>query len=92
MGDGKVIKEGQKLTVYYVTQSYDTTTVIDSAISHDGFQFVFGSNTVIKGWNIGLKGIRIGGKRKMIIPPQLAYNKEVLITTIQVNRAIDIIT
>eukprot|EP00483_Globobulimina_turgida_P007582 UN07597 len=72
VGDGAVINSGDNLNVFYVGQT-DDKKVFDKAISGKGFAFNFGKGDVIKGWDMGLKGMRIGGKRKLVIPPKLAY-------------------
>jgi len=72
VGDGKVVSQGDKLRVFYVGQTEDKQ-VFDKCISDPAYEFNFGKGDVIKGWEMGLKGMRVGGKRKLVIPPQLAY-------------------
>eukprot|EP01084_Bolivina_argentea_P212845 361710_1 len=72
IGDGKVIQHGQSVKVFYVGQM-DDKKVFDKTIHGDGFEFNFGKGDVIKGWDLGLKGMKVGGKRKLIIPSKLAY-------------------
>jgi len=71
-GDGEVVKNGDKLRVFYVGQT-DDKKVFDKCISGQGFEFAFGKGDVIKGWDMGLKGMKVGGKRKLVIPPAKAY-------------------
>lgn len=71
-GDGEVVSAGDKLRVFYVGQT-DDKKVFDKCISGSGFEFAFGKGDVIKGWDLGLKGMRVGGKRKLVIPPKQAY-------------------
>merc|ERR1719245_2173271 len=71
-GEGKMVKNGDKLKVYYVGQT-DDKKVFDKCISGGGFEFNFGKGDVIKGWDMGLKGMRVGGKRKLVIPPKMGY-------------------
>merc|ERR1719245_1562683 len=71
-GEGKMVKNGDKLKVYYVGQT-DDKKVFDKCISGGGFEFNFGKGDVIKGWEMGLKGMRVGGKRKLVIPPKMGY-------------------
>lgn len=73
-GRGAPCKTGDKLTVYYVGQTADGQ-VFDKKLSGKGFEFVLGKGEVIKGWEIGLKGMRVGEKRKLTIPPELAYGR-----------------
>jgi len=72
IGDGKAVAKGDTLSVFYVGQT-DDKKVFDKAISGTGFEFEFGAGDVIKGWDLGLKGMKVGGKRKLIIPSKLAY-------------------
>merc|ERR1712087_592266 len=71
-GDGEVVSVGDKLKVFYVGQT-DDKKVFDKCIAGSGFEFAFGKGDVIKGWDMGLKGMRVGGKRKLVIPPAKAY-------------------
>eukprot|EP01083_Nonionella_stella_P063400 164749_1 len=72
VGNGKQLATGDKVSVFYVGQT-DDKKVFDKAISGNGFEFNFGKGDVIKGWDLGLKGMKVGGKRKLIIPSKLAY-------------------
>jgi len=74
-GKGKEAKKGDKLRVYYVGQTQDKE-VFDKAITGNGFEFTLGKGEVIKGWDMGCKGMRVGGKRKLVIPSKLAYGTE----------------
>jgi len=74
-GDGQPIKPGQKIAVYYVGQLPDKK-VFDKAIQGEGFEFTFGKGEVIKGWDEGLKGMTVGGKRRLVVPANLGYGKE----------------
>ena len=77
-GTGAVAKTGDELTVDYVGALYSNGKVFDASWSHGGpkgvpFQFQLGVGDVIKGWDDGVAGMRIGGRRELIIPPSLAY-------------------
>lgn len=72
IGKGKAVSNGDKVSVFYVGQ-LDDKKVFDKAISGNGFEFELGKGDVIKGWDMGLKGMKKGGKRKLIIPAKLAY-------------------
>jgi len=74
-GKGKECKKGDKLRVYYVGQTEDKE-VFDKSITGSGFEFTVGKGEVIKGWDMGCKGMKVGGKRKLIIPAKLAYGSE----------------
>jgi len=75
IGTGNEAKEGTLLTVHYVGLLADGQ-VFDSSAERGPFQFVLGSGHVIPGWEQGLLGMREGGRRVLIIPPQLAYGEE----------------
>merc|ERR1712154_434375 len=74
-GEGKECKKGDKLRVYYVGQTEDKE-VFDKSITGSGFEFTVGKGEVIKGWDMGCKGMKVGGKRKLVIPAKLAYGSE----------------
>merc|ERR1712244_115257 len=71
-GKGKAASNGDKVSVYYVGQT-DDKKVFDKCISGKGFEFTIGKGEVIKGWDMGLKGMKVGGKRKLVIPAKLGY-------------------
>jgi FKBP-type peptidyl-prolyl cis-trans isomerase FkpA len=75
VGSGKMAEPGMNVSVHYTGWLNDEArTKFDS--SHDRsqpFQFQLGAGQVIKGWDEGVKGMRIGGKRKLTIPPDLGY-------------------
>ena len=74
---GAQAANGDSLTVTYFGWLYDQAApenkgvLFDSA--SDGFTFVLGAGQVITGWDQGLVGLRIGAKRRLIIPPSMAY-------------------
>ena len=77
VGNGPMAEEGTPVVVNY-TGGLTDGTQFDS--SHDpGRQplpFTIGSGMVIRGWDEGVKGMRVGGKRKLTIPPDLAYGEQ----------------
>lgn len=79
VGTGTTANAGQTVRVYYTGWLYSTTAtdnkggVFDSNTSGLGFQFTVGLGTVIKGWDQGVPGMKVGGKRRLIIPPELGY-------------------
>ncbi len=76
VGTGPAAKVGDTLTVNYVGVSATTKKVFDSSWSRGTpFTFTLGGQ-VIPGWNQGLVGMRVGGRRQLIIPPQLAYGAQ----------------
>ena len=73
-GTGTVAKYGQELGVRYVSVTYKTGKEFEDRWNQPiPFSFPLGSGQVLKGWEIGLKGIRVGGRRELILPPRLAY-------------------
>ncbi len=73
IGGGEMATPGEKITVNYVGR-FTNGTVFDSSIARkQPFQFVLGAGQVIKGWDQGLVGMRVGGKRTLTIPPSLGY-------------------
>lgn len=72
-GAGKEAKEGNRVKVNYLGTLSDGTK-FDSSYDHGApFEFTLGAGVVIPGWDKGLLDMKIGGKRKLIIPPSLAY-------------------
>jgi peptidylprolyl isomerase len=71
-GTGRRAKSGDSLTVNYVDALYSSNKVFDSSWSREEtFTFTFGKGEVIEGWEQGLAGMRVGGRRELIIPPLL---------------------
>lgn len=76
VGTGAVVKKGDKLVTQYVGRlGSPTGTEFDSTAKHSGgpFRFAIGQGRVIKGWDEGLLGMKVGGKRRLTIPPEQAY-------------------
>ncbi|CAB4342801.1 MAG: FKBP-type peptidyl-prolyl cis-trans isomerase [Actinobacteria bacterium] len=72
VGDGAVAEPGQKVTVHYLGVEYDSGDQFDSSWDR-GEPIEFPLKGLIAGWQEGIPGMRIGGRRKLIIPPALAY-------------------
>jgi peptidylprolyl isomerase len=73
VGTGTEAKTGDELTVNYVGALYKTGKVFDASWNrHETFQFQLGGD-VIQGWNEGIAGMRVGGRRELIIPSSLGY-------------------
>lgn len=74
-GDGKAVVKGALITTQYIGRLEDGT-VFDSSIERgQPFQCVIGTGRVIKGWDQGLMGMKVGGKRKLFVPAHLAYGE-----------------
>ena len=75
VGTGASPKKGQKVSVHY-TGWLENGTKFDSSVDRGPFEFVIGVGQVIKGWDEGVSTMRVGGKRKLIIPPSLGYGAQ----------------
>jgi FKBP-type peptidyl-prolyl cis-trans isomerase len=75
VGDGMEAKTGDTVVVHYTGWLKDGKKFDSSLDRKEPFEFKIGGR-VIKGWNEGVPGMKVGGKRKLIIPPELAYGKE----------------
>jgi peptidylprolyl isomerase len=75
LGDGKEIVKGALITTNYRGQLEDGTTFDSSYDRGKPFQCVIGTGRVIKGWDQGLMGMKVGGKRKLFVPAHLAYGE-----------------
>jgi FKBP-type peptidyl-prolyl cis-trans isomerase len=72
-GEGAEAKSGDQVTVHYVGTLTDGKKFDSSRDRGQGFGFRLGAGQVIKGWDQGVAGMKIGGVRKLTIPPELAY-------------------
>jgi peptidylprolyl isomerase len=74
VGTGPEAKPGQSVTVNYVGALYSTGKVFDASWKrHEPFVFSLGKHQVITGWDQGIAGMKVGGRRELIIPPSLGY-------------------
>ncbi|KAM0964167.1 hypothetical protein ACFX15_022545 [Malus domestica] len=72
--DGKVATSGKKISVHYVGKLKENGKVMDSTDSSSApYRFRLGKGEVIDGWDVGIDGMRVGEKRRLVIPPSLAY-------------------
>jgi FKBP-type peptidyl-prolyl cis-trans isomerase FkpA len=72
VGTGTTLASGQTVEMYYAGYLANGT-LFDSKTSGTGIMFKLGSGAVIKGWDEGLVGMKVGGTRQLIIPPSLGY-------------------
>ena len=75
-GDGEVAKAGQVVTVHYVGVAFSTGEEFDASWNRGApFRFPLGAGRVIAGWDQGVQGMKVGGRRQLVIPPHLAYGE-----------------
>ena len=72
-GEGDVAEAGDTVSVHYTGWLVDGTKFDSSKDRETPFQFALGARRVIKGWDEGVAGMKVGGVRKLIIPPELGY-------------------
>ncbi len=76
-GSGAVASAGQRVTVHYTGWLYNDGqqgAKFDSSLDRRSpFDFPLGAGMVIRGWDEGVQGMKVGGKRRLVIPPQLGY-------------------
>jgi FKBP-type peptidyl-prolyl cis-trans isomerase FkpA len=79
VGTGQEAMNGDTLSVHYTGWLYDPNASenkgmqFDSSRSRDPFSFTLGAGGVIAGWDQGVLGMRVGGRRRIVIPPELGY-------------------
>jgi peptidylprolyl isomerase len=73
-GDGAVAKPGDTVSVHYVGVAFSTGEEFDASWNRgEPLAFALGAGRVIAGWDQGITGMRVGGRRQLVIPPDLAY-------------------
>ncbi len=73
-GTGSVAKAGDLVQVHYVGVAYSTGEEFDASWDRgDPLEFRLGTGRVIAGWDQGVQGMKVGGRRQLVIPPDLAY-------------------
>jgi FKBP-type peptidyl-prolyl cis-trans isomerase len=73
VGTGAEAKSGDKVKVNYTGRLLKTNFIFDTSVGKKPFEFEIGKGAVIKGWDEGVLGMRVGGKRKLTIPSRLGY-------------------
>jgi FKBP-type peptidyl-prolyl cis-trans isomerase FkpA len=73
IGTGATAQSGQKVSVHYTGRLTDGSKFDSSLDRGRPFDFLLGAGQVIKGWDQGVAGMQVGGKRKLTIPPELGY-------------------
>ena len=73
IGKGAVAESGQDVVVHYTGRLRDGAQFDSSRARSDPLDFALGAGHVIRGWDEGIPGMRVGGKRRLTVPPELAY-------------------
>jgi peptidylprolyl isomerase len=76
VGTGATAKSGDTVTVQYVLATYSYKKVVQSSWTSQPFSFTIGQGQVIAGWDQGVPGMKVGGRRELIIPPSLGYGAQ----------------
>lgn len=76
VGSGPEATPGQMVTVHYVGALPDGTVFDASTNRGQPFTFQLGAGQVIRGWDEGVAGMKVGGKRRLVIPPDMAYGSQ----------------
>ncbi len=76
-GDGPTAEQGDQVVVDYVGVDYESGKEFDASFgAPEPFEFALGGGMVIPGWDEGVEGMKVGGRRELIIPPDLAYGAQ----------------
>jgi peptidylprolyl isomerase len=74
VGDGAEARAGSQVAVHYVGVAYSTGEEFDASYNRGKpLDFRLGAGRVIAGWDQGVQGMKVGGRRRLVIPPKLAY-------------------
>lgn len=74
VGDGDQAAAGQQVSVHYVGMSWSTGEQFDASWDRmEPFGFGLGQGQVIQGWDEGVQGMKVGGRRRLTIPPEMGY-------------------
>jgi len=76
IGEGAAAAAGRDVIVHYSGWLADGTQFDSSKEKHDPFHFTLGKKEVMPGWEEGLSGMKVGGTRKLTVPPQLGYGED----------------
>ncbi|MFH8468147.1 FKBP-type peptidyl-prolyl cis-trans isomerase [Streptomyces sp. NPDC017991] len=77
VGNGPEVKSGMVVRVHYVGVAFESGKEFDASWDRGRpFKFALGGGRVIKGWDRGVKGMKVGGRREIIIPPRLGYGTQ----------------
>lgn len=77
VGDGPEAQPGRVVQLHYVGVAFASGKEFDSSWERDQpFKFAVGGGRAIKGWDRGVRGMKVGGRREIIVPPRLGYGKQ----------------
>ena len=83
LGEGAEAKAGQQVSVHYTGWLYDAAAPDNKGKKFDSsrdrgqpFGFPLGAGHVIKGWDVGVQGMKVGGQRTLVIPPEMGYGRQ----------------
>ncbi|MFI8963042.1 FKBP-type peptidyl-prolyl cis-trans isomerase [Streptomyces sp. NPDC053493] len=77
VGDGAEVKPGTVVRVHYVGVNFQTGKQFDSSWDRgEPFKFALGGGKAIKGFDRGVRGMKVGGRREIVVPPRLGYGKQ----------------
>jgi len=77
VGDGPEATSGDTVDVHYVGVSWKTRKQFDASWDRgEAFSFRLGAGMVISGWDEGVQGMKVGGRRRLVLPPDKAYGKQ----------------
>lgn len=76
VGTGPAAKKGDTIVLHYIGKLKDGKKFDSSLDRNEPFEFKLGAGMVIKGWELGMLGVKAGGVRKLVIPPELGYGKK----------------
>ncbi|MFJ5938824.1 FKBP-type peptidyl-prolyl cis-trans isomerase [Streptomyces sp. NPDC093071] len=77
LGDGAEAKPGRVVQIHYVGVTFETGREFDSSWEHGRpFKFAVGGGRAIKGLDRGIRGMKAGGRREIVVPPRLGYGKQ----------------
>jgi len=76
VGTGDEATAGSSVRVHYVGHSWSTRQQFDASWDRgEAFEFALGAGQVIAGWDQGVQGMKVGGRRRLVIPPSMAYGR-----------------
>ncbi len=87
-GSGPAAKRGDNVTVEYVGVGFESGKEFDTSWGREPFAFQLGSGQVIPGWEEGVVGMKAGGRRQLLVPPELAYGEAGFPPSIAPNEAL----